>query len=561
MQALLFLTSRSFYNGIKRAVTSGRRLFTLLFAIAYYAFLVFRPMGRSGRGLPQGLPHYSFSSSEADVIIFAFYAVMSLMLMISFLAPRSGFRQSDVDVLFPTPVSPRLVMLLRLIRDYLFTLLTPLILLVFGGRNSIMVLQGFLAGMSSNGPLVRTVGALAWLLMSFAFVTMGYAVGFFVNRSDLLADRNKKIIDRTVFAIVIGTALYFVVNLRSDLSWSTAMRCAQSLPVRSVFFCATAATRMVTGAFQGDLMQVASGITILVLTSVASLWIALTQIPFMYDQAAVKGFGSSELLAMRRNNDMYGLIANQAKSGKVKVGRFSRWIGSMRFKGASALVWKEILLQLRGAKYLYLIFGPLQILMTLGPVFALSEVTRKGVIEATGSVILVMQAVSVLMVTMNSAVSGFTELLKRVDFQKPLPFRPSSTVFWEIASKCIPNLLFAVISSLLVIAFRPVLWDFSLASLILVLGFSLLVSGTVFLVTIAFPDAGDASQRGFRGILILLGMVILGAPGAGLFSLLHYLLHVDPIIAAIPASGLSIGLTLIVSYFSGLMYDTYNPSE
>jgi len=397
--------------------------------------------------------------------------------------------------------------------------------------------------------------------MSFSWVCVGYGVSFFINRSDLQADRNKKIINALLFVLIVGTGIYFVLNLRSDLSWDTVMNCAQSPAVRTVLFSATAATWMVVGALNNDAALILAGTSILVGVSAFGIYLANSQLPFMYDQASVKGFGSAEQRVMRRNNDIYGLMAQQARNGKVKVGWVSKWIGKLRPSGASALVWKEVLLQLRGARFLYFLFGPVQLFMTLSPVFILSDDASSHQMMVAGRMIIVMQGVGVLMITLNSAISGFTELLKRVEFQKPLPFRPAGTVFWEVASKCIPNLLFSGISLIAILVLKSVLWDYAIASFIFVLGLSLLVSSTVFLVTIAFPDAGDASQRGFRGILIMLGMVILGLPGVGLFAALLILFNLNPILAAIPSGGVCIAVTMVVCYVSGSMYDSYNPSE
>ena len=383
-------------------------------------------------------------------------------------------------------------------------------------------------------------------------------MGFFVNRSDLKADRNKKLIDWIAGITLISTVVYVVISLRLEPGVNTLIRCAQGPLLRTVFFPSTAATWMVSGAYSGKLIWVVLGAVSLLSLGSFGVWLALTQLPYMYDQAAVKGFGSAELRTMRRNNDMYGLRAQQAREGKGKVDRLSRFLGELRFSGASALIWREVILQLRGARFIYVFLGPLQVIITVAPVLALPISTD---LDGIGSMVILMQLLGVVMLTMNSAVSGFMELLKRVDFQKPLPFRPAGTVFWEVASKCLPNILFTLISAAILLIVRPMLWSFVLASIWMVLGMSLLVSATVFLVTIGFPDAGDASQRGFRGILTLLGMVIFGLPGAATFSALHYLLHLDPMLASLPACGVCIGITMVVSYFAGLLYESYNPSE
>jgi hypothetical protein len=172
-----------------------------------------------------------------------------------------------------------------------------------------------------------------------------------------------------------------------------------------------------------------------------------------------------------------------------------------------------------------------------------------------------MQGVAVLMLTMNTAVSGFIELIKRVDFQKPLPFQPAGTVFWEVLSKCVPTIAMSIAAAIAVMILKPVLWGAAIGSVFYASSLSLLISAIVFLVTIAFSDSGDASQRGFRGILMLLGIVVCGVPGGALLTALILLLHWNSLAAAIPASLINFGVALLVSFLAGGLYDSYNPND
>lgn len=561
MRPLIFLSTRSFVNAVRRAMTSGKRLVTLVFAIAYYGWLVFRPITTSYGGSPAPPVQLGKSSSlTVDAVVFGAFALMSLLLTLTLFTPRTGFRQADVDVLFATPVSPRVVMFFRLIRDYVWTLLSPFMLALFGGRAGMMAVQTFLAGLHGDGPRAVRVAALAWFLMAFSWVCIGYGVGFYVNRSDLAADRNKKVIDAFLAVAIVGTLAYILIEVVQNPQWETAISIAESPVLRTVFFTATAACWMVMGALGGSTGMFALGISILLAVSLLGILMAVSQLPYMYDQAAVKGFGAVERRMLQRNNDFYGLTAQRARDGKLKVGRVSRLVGKMRISGAAALVWKEVLLQLRTSPVLYIFFGSILLLMLL-PVVLLDNSASESRIFATGISMFFTQAIGVLMLTMNSAISGYIELLKRVDFQKPLPFRPEGTVIWEVASKCIPNLFVAVLASLLVIVLRPMLWNFAIASVVLVLGLSLVVSATVFFVTIAFPDAGDASQRGFRGILILFGTFLCALPGWGILYLLMGIFHLDPLWSVLPATAINLGATLAVCFFAGALYDAYNPSE
>ena len=481
--------------------------------------------------------------------------------MIPILSPRGGFRQPDVDVLFATPVDPRVVLVFRLVRDYVGTLLTPLILVVFGGRSGLANVQQYLSGIHGNGPLALRFASLAWLLMAFSWVCLSYGLGFLVNRSDLRADRNKKIIDWSIFGIVLLSVVFILMKELPTPTMGATADCVQSPLLRIVYFSGTAASWMVVGALTSNWTFVCLGVSVFISLGGFGLKLAISQIPYMYDQAAVKGFGASERQTLQRNNDFYGLSAQRAREGQFTVGRISRWVGKMRFRGASVLIWKELLLQLRAGPTLSILMGTVQFVLVVVPVLSIQQTSSQTTITGVGILLFVMQSVSALMLTMNSAVSGFIELLRRVDFQKPLPFRPAGTVFWEVSSKCVPNMFVGALATIVVIALRPMLWASALGSELFVMGLSLVLSATVFLVTIAFSDAGDASQRGFRGILILVGIIILAFPGVALLATLIGYGHLNPLLAALPATAVNLAVAVLVSFAAGGLYNAYNPNE
>lgn len=559
MQALFYLSFRSFVNAVRRALTSGKRMVTLVFAFVYYGWLVFRPIG--GGANPSHLNvHFITSPSVIDAVTFGLFALMTMLLMITLSAPRGGFGQADVDVLFPTPISPRAVMAYRLLRDYLATLISPFLLALFGGRFSYAFAETYFGGMKGDRNLAMRMGMLAWFLMALGWVCFGYGLGLLVNRSDLAADRNKKILDTIIGILVVGTVTFIVVHFVRHPTLASAAGLAQAPIVRIVFFTATAACWVVMGTLHGDTVLLTLGFAVLISMSAVGIRMALGQLDMMYDQAAVKGFGSSERRMLRRNNDLHGLMAHRARQGKMKIGFLSRRIGNVRVSGPPALLWKDILLQSRSSPMVIVISGAFLLFM-LVPLLALDAGHSQAVIAATGFAILLVQSLGVLFMTMSSATSGYIELLKRVDFQKPLPFRPAGTVFWEVSSKCVPNILVAAFANLVVVIVRPALWHYALAAEFLVLGLSLVVSATVFLVTIAFPDTGDASQRSFRGILIMVGALIFSMPGVATIALLRLLLPTLPLVTIIAATILNVGVAVLICLVGGGLYDAYNPSE
>src|SRR6476646_3903349 len=139
MRPLLYLTFRSVSNGLKRSLTSPRRLIGLIFAISYYVFVFIRPMGTGFSGRQSDLPFdFRFDLPPLHVlqaVAFGGFALLTIMLALTTASiQRLSFRPADVDVLFATPLNPRLILIFRLIRDYLLALLFPLFFLLVGWR-------------------------------------------------------------------------------------------------------------------------------------------------------------------------------------------------------------------------------------------------------------------------------------------------------------------------------------------------------------------------------------------------------------------------------------------
>jgi hypothetical protein len=181
--------------------SSGKRIVSALLIFGYWFFLIFRPMNASYTEKQTHFPtSFHFDLPPAQVMhafAFAGYAFLSLLLAMSTSVQRIAFRPADVDVLFATPVSPRLVLVFRLFRDYLTTLLLPIIPLLFGWRPTAMGLSSLINNLPDphSAGYVFRAASLAWLLMAMAWVSISYAISLFVNRTDLVSDRNRRVIN------------------------------------------------------------------------------------------------------------------------------------------------------------------------------------------------------------------------------------------------------------------------------------------------------------------------------------------------------------------------------
>ncbi|MBW7928965.1 MAG: hypothetical protein H3C58_12965, partial [Fimbriimonadaceae bacterium] len=186
MNALLFLAVRSVVNGVRRALSSPKRLITLVAAVAYYAYLLRPTRGSESFDLPEDFRMQMPPEAVLHSLAFAAFGFLTLMFLMSLLSHRSGFRPADVDMLFPTPIHPRWVMAFRMAREYLVTLLLPFLIMLLGWRST----AGGLAMLEEVVPesgmiqVAGRVGMVSWFLMALFWVAMGQAVSMAASRQD-----------------------------------------------------------------------------------------------------------------------------------------------------------------------------------------------------------------------------------------------------------------------------------------------------------------------------------------------------------------------------------------
>jgi hypothetical protein len=540
-------------------MTSPQRMIGLLVVVLYYVNFLFRPFTSVSRPTPRlsQLPQFDLPRLEViDAGVFLLFSVLSIFLMMGALTPRGGFRPADVDVLFPTPVSPKIVLGFRLVREYVFTLLFPMLMAVLSGKTGLQTMRQFFQD-DSGAAVSWQLLTVGWFLLSLAWVCLGFGLSMFVNRSDEQSDRNKKIINGLIFGSLIAAVLLVGFRLRADYSWDTALEVAHHPLLRTVFFGATFATSLVMGPMQHSIAESLIGVLAMLSVAGVGLVLAVSQIGYMYDQAAARGFDSLNLRKLQRSGDTYAMVAEQARQGRVKKGRFASWVSRRRVRGGSALLWKEMLLQGRGAMWQYWLMGPMVLFLVLVPLYGVS---RKGPLQAEITMLLIFQAMGVFIITLNNATSGFIELLRRVDVQKPLPFTPATIVFWEVLAKCVPTTLVSVVAATGAVVMDERLWPTAIASVLLMPTLAMILTSVVLLVTILFPDMEDAAQRSFRGLMMLLGCAIVSMPGVAILGLLFYL-HVHPLLAMLPVMAVNIGITVAVAAIAGSLYAGFNPSE
>ncbi|HMS55627.1 MAG TPA: putative ABC exporter domain-containing protein [Fimbriimonadaceae bacterium] len=562
LKPLLFLLSRTIFNGVKRSLTTPRRLISLIIFIGYYFFIFIRPaLTSSEMPVPNVGDKLSFPPMEAiQALTFGTFSVLSLFMLLGVTSYLGTFKPADVDVLFSTPISPRVVLTFRILRDFLITLIFPFLMAIVGLRPIKTGWEAIFKNMPNPEYAGMTFRALTigWILMSVAWVVIGYAVSLFINRSDLKSERNMRIL-WTVIVGMVGTATFVMIQgFQSMQSVNDLIAMAQNPILRTIFFTATLAEQLALAPLNGSWTQALIGVGGLVGITLIALRIAMTQADWMYDQAAVKGFATQKIREIAKSGDMMQAVAERARQGKFKVRGLNL---AKRFKsqGASALVLKEIILQFRGSLGMFITFAILGGFMVIFPAI-IPESSRRPGVEVSGYALMGMQAMTIFMITMSFTQVGFIEVLRRVDLQKPMPFSAQRIVFMEVVAKAVPGALTCILGSLIAFILKPTLWAFALGGAIASTMFSLLLSAVGFAVVMLFPDLDDPSQRQFRGLMMLLGSVIAVAfPAGTIVGLIAG--FKSPVLASLIGGAMAFGIAWVVSIVGGSLYASFNPSE
>jgi hypothetical protein len=505
------------------------------------------------------LPPYS----HIEGVVWCVFAAMTLLLSLGMFGTRGGFRQADVDVLFATPVSPKAVLLFRLFREYAATLLVPLFIALISLPGAGRVVSSFATTHPVQAGQLGRAMVISWILLALTWVCINFAVGLALNRSDMNSDRNRKTLGWSFAAGITGIFIYIAWAVSRMDSFDQFVALTHQVPLRLIFFTGTFATAPATAPLGGSALSAMIGVVSLISLSGIGIHLALKQAGWMYDQAATRGSDAANVRSMQQKGDLMGAVADQARRGKVR-GASNRWYHRIQTHGAAALVWKEAIVQLRSTMYLSLIVGGMTMAMMLLPlVFERPDrpMTRFG------DFFMMFAAMGVFVTALTGAQTGFFEMLRRVDLLKPLPFRPFVTVLYETVGKVFVVLLPLIPTSIAALILRPQLAGFVLAAFVAMPFFALVIYAAVATITVMFPDIDDASQRGFRGMMQLLGLAIVCGPSIALYGGLRFaaqnykLSLLNPFVCGAITVPVNLAIAVALTLLSGRLYSTYNPSE
>jgi len=512
-------------------------------------------MGNSARLPAEVTGRLSLPPLEViDALVFGVMTFLSIFMLLGITTANMNYKPADVDILFPTPIPKRTVLLFRMFRDYLIVIFVPIVITLIGIRPAKMGWEAIFRDMPQYGGLTLRFMTLSWLLIALGWISISYAVSLYINRSDQDSNRNRRYFGWGITLALVLVITYISFQIRGIDSAAGLIALSRDPVLRGFFFMATFATEFTLSPFTQTMARdMIIGLGGLLIVPVVGIMLSLRQVDWLYDQAAVRAVAAQSANEMRRSGDMSAIAAHAARQGKSHM-RLD-FLQGVKWQGPLALIWKELLLQPRTMLWLSIGMSVMGIFMTVMPVlFPDKEAIPLGV------VLLMMQGITCFTISMAMTQTGYVEVLRRVDLQKPLPFTPSSIVWFEVLSKALLTAIPMVIGALIVLAFRLFLWPFVLAAIVAGPALAMLMCASVFLVMMLFPDVDDNSQRQFRAMMAMLAVVIACLFPLGTFVGL-YALGVSPLLAALAFAGFCYGLVFVINLLSAQLYATFNPSE
>lgn len=557
---LVYLWWRQVVNGIKRAVSSPRRIISVLFGLGYFVGLFLRPWDvESSNSITKDLEgKISLDPSTVQPFVFLAMVFISFLFGSMVFGVRNTFRPSDVDVLFPTPVSAKKVWALRFVRDYLTTLIVPFMLLVITYRPAV----GVYNALKRTDPNALTNGVrclwLAWILLTLMIVSLSYAASFWGGKHEKTSEKWTKIANYGMLIGFLLTAAYIGFGVRANPTLAGIQELVSPLWFKTVMAIPYAATNIVMSGLTGSVWQLALGAGALIALTGIGFKVASSNLGWMYDQAATRGFQNQTLRDLQRKGNTAAIYAHKAQKGKIKRGRIAAKLETLRFRRGWALLYKEIMLQIRMGFTSWMAFGLLMSVAGATLLIASQKMPRGA--EGIHYAFFGMMIYFTVIFGSIQAYQGFQETLRRVEVIKPLPMTHMQIAFFETVSKAFCGSVLGVMPFIVGLPIRPDLWETHLAGIITAPAVvTSLVSG-IFLGLVLFPDFDDPTQRSIRGIMQLIAMAVVLLPLIGIFVGLGVMKQ-SILLSAVINGVVQLGITVLLSTFAGRFYADFNPSE
>lgn len=572
LRVLLYQTLRVFVNGLRRAFGNPvRAILTLLvigFVLCGWGGAILGSMIEPARGrtpTPELQTELLVARSLGVVLIIHWLYVVFTVIPSVFRPAQILVQESDVHYLFTTPLKPltlfRGIILIRgLLGALFFMLLLVIYLLMSGGANLRVMAMAQQPAVGSWAMLIYPV----MYLMVFTTALLG-SIALEAMEISGRSRRRYWAWGLTLWAaacvVAVGGRLWtmrgqieeqgFGALIGQAVDWLPAY--VLLLPVRAL---ADAALVL----YNGFTPALWFGIAFWLIGALVGNAALTRYQDRLYEVGASLARKGAQARAMQRD-PFRAYIERKAESASRKPLRTLRWLERWTPRGVWALLWRDLLITWRASGW-----GNLVMVAIIGaaPLALMWLVKLSANPERDLRVGLrIMYSISQAMVVFFIAFGAYysmTDMLRRVEWQKPLPFSPRAVV----AVESLPTVIFFVLAQALAVllasASFPQDWLFWLSASLVAISWCVVLQMAMLWIALVNPDPTDYTQRLLTGVLMVPALFLSGAPGLGIW-LLGVVLKWNLLLAGGLAFAANLFVGFILTAMNSALYEKFSPVE
>jgi hypothetical protein len=570
-RVLMYLTVRVLVNSIRRAFSNPLRAILTTLVLAFFlcgwgGALIGSLAENPARAQPDMLQpqRLMLRSIGLVVIIHWFYVVFTIIPSV-FRPAFALVQESDVHYLFTTPLKPlalfRGMILIRgLFGALFFLMLLAVYLLLFGGARLRLLA-------TVQEPVAPAIALLGYPVMYLLVFSTALLWSIVLEAMEITGRSVRRLVSRLLigwavlsFALTAGYLVYLrrsldefalLTALGEAVDWLPAY--VLLLPVRGLADAAIVLYQGFTPAMGVSFALWLVGVLL------ANRLLARYQDVLYEVGASLARRGAA---ARASQHDPLGTyLKRKAEQASTKPLRTLRWLERWTPRGVWALLWRDLLITWRASGWGNLLMVALMAAAPVGLALLIhyTAPSERDVRLALKIAYAVAQALTAFFIAFG-AFYGFTDMLRRVEWQKPLPFSPRAVMVVE----SLPSVVFFAASQLLaalvISLWFPNDWLFWLGSSVVAISWAIVLMMVMLAIALINPDPTDYTQRLLSGVLMVPALLLTGAPGAAIWLLgvgLQWNLWLMVGLSCLTNLFAALALTA----FNGALYEKFSPID
>jgi len=570
-RVLMYLTVRVLVNSIRRAFSNPLRAILTTLVLAFFlcgwgGALIGSLAENPARAQPDMLQpqRLMLRSIGLVVIIHWFYVVFTIIPSV-FRPAFALVQESDVHYLFTTPLKPlalfRGMILIRgLFGALFFLMLLAVYLLLFGGARLRLLA-------TVQEPVAPAIALLGYPVMYLLVFSTALLWSIVLEAMEITGRSVRRLVSRLLigwavlsFALTAGYLVYlrrsldefaFLTALGKAVDWLPAY--VLLLPVRGLADAAIVLYQGFTPAMGVSFALWLVGVLL------ANRLLARYQDVLYEVGASLARRGAAARASQRDPLGTY--LQRKAEQASTKPLRTLRWLERWTPRGVWALLWRDLLITWRASGWGNLLMVALMAAAPVGLALLIhyTAPSERDVRLALKIAYAVAQALTAFFIAFG-AFYGFTDMLRRVEWQKPLPFSPRAVMVVE----SLPSVVFFAASQLLaalvISLWFPNGWLFWLGSSVVAISWAIVLMMAMLAIALINPDPTDYTQRLLSGVLMVPALLLTGAPGAAIWLLgvgLQWNLWLMVGLSCLTNLFAALALTA----FNGALYEKFSPID